>query len=74
MNPLQRTMVAATLAAVGIACLVKAWATIYSPAREFLGIRVESSIEWSQLPMGWLLGGVVALGAGVFVWASRRNG
>lgn len=74
MNTLQRTMVAATLAAVGIACLVKAWATIYSPPREFLGVRVEAAVEWSRLPMGWVLGGVVALGAGLYVWASRRSG
>jgi len=73
MNPLQRTMVAATLAAVGVACLVKAWGTIHSPAREFLGVRVEASVEWSQLPMGWVLGGVLALGAGLYVWASRNS-
>lgn len=73
MNPLQRTLVAATLVAVGVACLVKTWATIYSPPREFLGVRVEAVVEWGRLPMGWLLAGVVAIGAGLYVWASRRS-
>ncbi len=74
MNTLQRTMLAATLAAVGAACLLRAWTAIYTPAREFLGIRVESAVEWGRLPMGWVLGGIVALGAGAYLWASRPKG
>jgi hypothetical protein len=74
MNPLQRILAAATLAAAGVACLLKAWATIYTPPREFLGVRIASSVEWSRLPMGWLLGGIAAIGAALFVWASGRKG
>lgn len=74
MNSMQRTLVAATLVALGVACLAKAWFTIHIPAREFLGIRVESTVEWSQLPMGWVIGGVLAIGAGAYLWASRRSG
>lgn len=74
MNTTQRSLVAATLAVIGVLCLLKAWGTIYTPAREFLGLRVESAVEWSQLPMGWVVGGVVAIGASVFLWAGRRSG
>jgi len=74
MNPIQRILAAATLAAAGVACLLKTWTTIYSPPREFLGVRIESSVEWGALPMGWLLGGIAAIGAALFVWASGRKG
>lgn len=74
MNPMQRILAAATLAAAGAACLFKAWATIHTPAREFLGVRIESSVDWGALPMGWLLGGIAAIGAALFVWASGRRG
>lgn len=74
MNSMQRTMLAATLAVIGVLCLFKTWVTIYSPAREFLGLRVEASVAWNEVPMGWLLGGVVALGAGAYLWMSRRSG
>lgn len=71
MNPMQRMLAAATLAAAGVACLLKTWATIYTPSREFLGVRIEASVAWSEMPMGWLLGGIAAIGAALFVWASR---
>lgn len=74
MNPMQRILAAGTLAAAGVACLFKAWATVHVPAREFLGVRVESSVEWSRLPMGWVFAGIVAVGAALFTWAGGRKG
>lgn len=63
MNSGQRRIAALTLAAIGVACLVKAFAGVHVPEQDLLIVHVAAQWDWSRLHMGWLLGGIVALGA-----------
>lgn len=67
MNAGQRKVAALTLAVIGIACMIKAFTGVFVPAQDLLIVHVESHTEWSRLGMGWLIGGIVALGAAAMV-------
>jgi hypothetical protein len=72
MNRSQRDVVALTLLVAGILCLWKAWVKIYEPSHDLLGVvHTDAMVNWSATPMGWVLGGVVAIGAAALV---RKGG
>jgi HAMP domain-containing protein len=67
-NRAQRDVVALTLLVAGILCLWKAWVRIYEPSHDLLGVvHTDAQVNWSGIPMGWVLGGLAAIGAAALV-------
>ena len=62
-NAGQRRITALTLAAIGVACLFKAFAGVHTPEQDLLIVHVAARWDWSHIDMTWLIGGIVALGA-----------
>ncbi len=73
MNRTNRMVVAATLAVAGVLCLWKAWARVYEPSHEFLGLHTDATVNWGGLPMGWVLFGVALLGGAALVALGGRG-
>jgi len=62
MNTSHLRIAALTLAAIGVACLLKAFADVHVPEQDLLIVHVAARWDWNQLHMGWLIGGIVSLG------------
>jgi hypothetical protein len=73
MNASQRRVAAITLAVIGALCVIKAFSGVYVPEQDLLIVRVTSHYDWSQVRMGWLIGGVLVLGAAAAVARGGRE-